>query len=117
MLTVGLPTITISTDAAPQTATWSNGIIDDAEYITFIVNAVTTTPFVQVQGAVTTSSDAVFVNILRPVDSTAPSGMVVSSSGVYTLWPVGLRQIRFNSTGLVTAAGGIPILGAKVIGM
>lgn len=114
-LIVGLPTITISTGVAPQSAIWTNDVIDDAEMIAFTLNATTTAPSIQLQGTLSTSTSATFINILMPIDSTNPSAMVVSSSGVYVMWAPVYRQIKFNSTGLVTAAGGIPISGTKRI--
>ena len=117
-LTVGLPVITISTGVAPQSATWTDDSIGDAESISFFLNAATTAPGILISAALTTQSTATFVSILRPVDSFSSSILAytnVTSSGIYTLWPATFRQLKFTSTGLVTAAGGIPVSGAKMI--
>jgi hypothetical protein len=110
-----LPDLTLSTAVAPQTGTWVD--VDDAETISFIINGTTTAPGIQVQASLTTQSTGIFVSILRPVDSTAPSAMVATSSGVYTLWPAHYRQVRFNSTGVIAAAGGISIIGVKSVNL
>lgn len=115
-LIVGLPTITITTGVAPQTATWTDDSIGDAQAISFVLNAATTAPGVQISVALTTQSTATFFPLLYPIDSSNPSTIQnATSSGVLTLWSVAYRQIKFTTTGLVTGAGGIPILGNKAI--